>query len=70
MANQPFVGRAFWLLMFWNKLPMAWETIIEEWRDSVSYEAIAEGVRLSRQAFLESVWNLHIEEEEHLNWGR
>ena len=34
---------------------LAWETIIEEWRDSISYEAIAEAVRLSRQAFLEHV---------------
>ncbi|NHZ71725.1 MAG: DUF433 domain-containing protein [Aquificales bacterium] len=34
---------------------LAWETIIEEWRGSVSYEAIAEAVRLSRQAFLENV---------------
>jgi uncharacterized protein (DUF433 family) len=33
---------------------LAWETIIEEWRGSVSYEAIAEAVRLSRQAFLEN----------------
>ncbi len=32
---------------------LAWETIIEEWRGSISYEAIAEAVRLSRQAFLE-----------------
>ncbi len=32
---------------------LAWETIIEEWRGSVSVEAIAEAVRLSRQAFLE-----------------
>ena len=34
---------------------LAWETIIEEWRGSVSNEAIAEAVRLSRQAFLENV---------------
>jgi uncharacterized protein (DUF433 family) len=34
---------------------LAWETIIEEWRGSISYEAIAEAVRLSRQAFLENV---------------
>jgi uncharacterized protein (DUF433 family) len=34
---------------------LAWETIIEEWRDSISHEAIAEAVRLSRQAFLENV---------------
>lgn len=33
---------------------LAWETIIEEWRGSISYEAIAEAVRLSRQAFLEN----------------
>ena len=32
---------------------LAWETIIEEWRGSISREAIAEAVRLSRQAFLE-----------------
>jgi len=34
---------------------LAWETIIEEWRGSISREAIAEAVRLSRQAFLENV---------------
>jgi uncharacterized protein (DUF433 family) len=34
---------------------LAWETIIEEWRDSISHEAIAEAVRLSRQAFLENI---------------
>jgi uncharacterized protein (DUF433 family) len=34
---------------------LAWETIIEEWRDSISYEAISEAVRLSRQALLENV---------------
>ncbi len=32
---------------------LAWETIIEEWRDSITEEAIAEAVSLSRQAFLE-----------------
>ena len=32
---------------------LAWETIIEEWRGSVTKEAIAEAVSLSRQAFLE-----------------
>jgi uncharacterized protein (DUF433 family) len=32
---------------------LAWETIIEEWRGSIGNEAIAEAVRLSRQAFLE-----------------
>jgi len=33
---------------------LAWETIIEEWRGSITHEAIAEVVRLSRQAFLEN----------------
>ncbi len=32
---------------------LAWETIIEEWRGSITKEAIAEAIRLSRQAFLE-----------------
>lgn len=31
---------------------MAWETIIEEWHDSLSKEAIAEAVQLSAQALL------------------
>lgn len=31
-----------------------WETIIEEWRGSITKEAIAEAVGLSRQAFLEN----------------
>lgn len=34
---------------------LAWESIIEEWRGSISYEAIAEAIRLSRQAFLEHI---------------
>ena len=34
---------------------LAWETIIEEWRGSITPEAIAEAVRLARQAFLEHV---------------
>ena len=32
---------------------LAWETIIEEWRGSITEKAIAEAVSLSRQAFLE-----------------
>jgi len=32
---------------------LAWETIIEEWRGSITEEAIAEAISLSRQAFLE-----------------
>ena len=34
---------------------MDWETIIEEWRGSITKEAIAEVAKLSRQAFLEHV---------------
>ena len=32
---------------------LAWESIVEEWRGSVSADAIAEAVRLSSQAFLD-----------------
>jgi len=32
---------------------LAWETIIEEWRGSITTESIAEAISLSRQAFLE-----------------
>jgi uncharacterized protein (DUF433 family) len=32
---------------------MAWEAIIEEWNGHITTEAIAEAVRLARQAFLE-----------------
>jgi len=32
---------------------LAWETIIEEWRSSITKEAISEAISLSRQAFLE-----------------
>ena len=32
---------------------MAWEVIMEEWRGSVTKEAIAEAVRLATQAFVE-----------------
>jgi len=34
---------------------LAWETIIEKWRGSITPEAIAEAVRLARQALLEHV---------------
>ena len=34
---------------------MAWETIIEEWHNNITAEAIAEAVRLANQAFLEHV---------------
>jgi uncharacterized protein (DUF433 family) len=32
---------------------MAWEVIVEEWRGSVTKEAIADAVRLATQAFVE-----------------
>ena len=32
---------------------LAWETIIEEWRGSITKESIAEAIRLSRRASLE-----------------
>jgi uncharacterized protein (DUF433 family) len=31
---------------------MAWETIIEEWHDSITKEAIAEAVQLATQAWV------------------
>jgi uncharacterized protein (DUF433 family) len=31
---------------------MAWETIIEEWRGAINREAIAEAVRLAREALV------------------
>ena len=34
---------------------LAWETIIEEWRGSITDEAIAEAVRLARCALLDHV---------------
>jgi len=38
-----------------------WETIIEEWHGSISQEAIAEAVNLSRQAFLEHIDDYELE---------
>ena len=32
---------------------LAWESIIEKWRATISDEAIGEAVRLARQAFLD-----------------
>ncbi len=34
---------------------LAWETIIEEWRGSITQEAMAEAVRLARQTLLDHV---------------
>ncbi len=40
---------------------LAWETIIAEWRGSVSREAIGEAIQLSRHAFLEHVDDFALE---------
>ncbi|MGR3319376.1 MAG: DUF433 domain-containing protein [Candidatus Anammoxibacter sp.] len=42
---------------------MAWETIIEEWRGSITKEAIAEVIRIANQAFLEHADEYTIEQE-------
>ena len=42
---------------------LAWETIIEEWRGSITKESIAEAIRLSRQAFLEHAAEYALESE-------
>jgi uncharacterized protein (DUF433 family) len=47
-------------IMVWQVLDqlangMAWDTIIEEWRGSITKEAIAEAIRLSSKAFIEHV---------------
>jgi uncharacterized protein (DUF433 family) len=34
---------------------MAWETIIEEWNDSITKEAIQEAIQLASQAFIKHV---------------
>ncbi len=34
---------------------LAWEVIIERWHNSISKEAIAEAVRLAREALLERI---------------
>jgi hypothetical protein len=40
--------------MYWNRWPVGWpgKTIIEEWNDSITKEAIREAVRLASQALL------------------
>jgi len=47
-------------IMVWQVLDqlangMAWDTIVEEWRGSITKEAIAEAIRLSSKAFIEHV---------------
>ena len=34
---------------------LAWETIIEDWRGKITVDAIAEAVKIARQALLEHV---------------
>jgi uncharacterized protein (DUF433 family) len=40
---------------------MAWEAIVEEWRGSVSTDAIAEAVRLAMQAFVDHADEYRVE---------
>jgi uncharacterized protein (DUF433 family) len=40
---------------------MAWEVIVEEWRGSVTKEAIADAVRLATQTFVEHVDDYAVE---------
>jgi uncharacterized protein (DUF433 family) len=42
---------------------MAWEAISEEWRGSITKEAIAEAVRLASQAFVEHAEEYILEPE-------
>ena len=39
---------------------MAWKSIVEEWRGSISEEAIAEAVRAARQMFREHAHELAV----------
>ncbi|MCI0746776.1 MAG: DUF433 domain-containing protein [Verrucomicrobia subdivision 3 bacterium] len=39
---------------------MAWKSIVEEWRDAISEEAIAEAVRLARETFQEHAHELAV----------
>ncbi len=38
-----------------------WETILEEWRDKISKEAIAEAIAISREAFIKHVADFEVE---------
>jgi uncharacterized protein (DUF433 family) len=40
---------------------MAWEAIVDEWRGSVSKDAIAEAVRLAMQAFVDHAEEYRVE---------
>jgi len=40
---------------------MNWETIVDEWRGSISKDAIAEAVRLATQAFVDHVEEYAVE---------
>ncbi|MEM7532325.1 MAG: hypothetical protein AAF639_09115 [Chloroflexota bacterium] len=42
---------------------MAWETIIEEWNNSITKEAIAEAVQLATKALLNNVDEFVLEPE-------
>ena len=48
-----FAVRVFLSVTFWMTLRgMAWEAIIERWHGSISKDAIAEAVRLAREALV------------------
>lgn len=40
---------------------IAWESIVEEWRGSITREAIAEAVRLAEETFREHAHELGLE---------
>lgn len=42
----------------------AWESIVEEWRGSITHEAIAEAVRLASETFREHAHELGLEPAE------
>ena len=46
-----FAGRALWVSQVLEQVPagLAWGTIVEEWRRSVTKEAIADAVRLANE---------------------
>lgn len=53
-------------IMVWQVLDqlangMSWDTIVEEWRGSVTKEAIAEAIRLSGKAFIEHAQEYRLE---------
>jgi len=53
---------------------MAWETVIQEWHESITREAIAEALQLATRALLDpsagmQFWRLHEPREVFLSWS-